>query len=82
MPTYTRHCLECDHVFDKMLKMAEKDTASVECPYCGALDGSWMVTACHTSMESARFTNKKDTGFHEVISKIKERNPRTAICER
>ena len=83
MPTYTRHCSDCDQIFDKLLKIAEKRSAVVECPYCGATAGEWMITSCHTSTESSRFmTTKKDSGFNEVISKIQERNPRTSICER
>lgn len=83
MPTYTRHCLKCDEIFDKIVRMNEKHTTTVVCPYCDSTDGEWMVTACHTSTESSRFmTTKKDSGFNEVISKIQERNPRTAICER
>jgi putative FmdB family regulatory protein len=83
MPTYTRHCLKCDEIFDKMVRMNEKHATTVVCPYCDSTAGEWMITTCHTSTESSRFmTTKKDSGFNEVISKIQERNPRTAICER
>lgn len=83
MPTYTRHCDKCDELFDVVCKIAEKETAIHECPYCGNTEGTYRPTSCHTSMESGRFmTKKKDSGFSEVISKIKERNPRTSITQR
>jgi putative FmdB family regulatory protein len=83
MPTYTRHCNECDEVFEKLCKISEKTTIAVECPYCGATDGNWMLDAPNFTMSSDRLmTHKKDAGFKEVIQKIQERNPRTSISER
>ncbi len=83
MPTYTRHCNKCDEIFDKICKISEKTTITVECPYCGSADGEWMIDAPNFTMRGDRLmSQKKDNGFKEVISKIQERNPRTSICER
>ena len=83
MPLYSRHCNECDELYDVQCKIAEKEELTPECPYCGSTDGAWMLSAPSVSMRGERFmTHKKDAGFQEVISKIAERNPRTPITER
>jgi putative FmdB family regulatory protein len=82
MPTYTRQCLECEHIFDKLCKISEKSTITVECPYCGGTHGVWMLDSPHFTLRGDRLmTQKKDSGFKEVLQKIQERNPRTAISE-
>ena len=83
MPTYTRHCLKCDELFDVLCRIADRDALAHECPYCGDEGGEWMITAPALSRDSGRLmTHKSDSGFKEVLSKIKERNPRTPIAER
>lgn len=80
---YTRHCNDCDEIFDITCKMSEKDTIKPECPYCGSTDGDWRPTAPNMTIRPDRLmTGKKDSGFKEVISKIQERNPRTSITKR
>jgi hypothetical protein len=82
MPTYSRHCDKCDELFDVVCKIAEKETAIHECPYCGCVDGTYRPTSCHTSMESGRFSaTNKPSGFKEVLQKIAERNPRTSVTQ-
>lgn len=82
MPVYSRQCNKCEELFDVTCKIAEKDTTIHECPYCGSTEGEYRPTSCHTSMESTRFmTNKKDSGFKEVLQKISERNPRTSVTQ-
>ena len=82
MPTYTRHCDKCDEIFDVMCKIADKDSLKPSCPYCDSQAGSWQISAPHFTLRGDRMMHqKKDAGFQEVLSKIKERNPRTAISE-
>jgi len=82
MPIYTRHCNDCDELFDVHCSIATKEDTK-ECPYCGSTDGDYRPTACHTTIRGDRLmTAKKDGGFGEVISKLKERNKRTSISER
>lgn len=83
MPLYNRYCNTCDEVFDAVCKISEKDTIQIECPFCASTSGEWRPNAPAGSMRSERFmTHKKDAGFGEVISKIKERNKRTSITDR
>ena len=85
MPTYTKHCNECDEIFDVVCKIAEKtETHKTECPYCDGLDSSWMLSAPNFTMRSERLmkTRSQDNGFKEVIAKIAERNPRTSVAKR
>jgi putative FmdB family regulatory protein len=82
MPTYTRHCLKCDEIFDKIVRMDEKHRATIICPYCDSTEGEWMITSTQLIDRSDRLMGKRDTGFDQVLHKIQERNPRTSICER
>ena len=66
-----------------LCRIADRDTLEHECPYCGGEGGEWMISAPALSRQSERLmTHKADSGFKEVLSKIKERNPRTPIAER
>ena len=83
MPTYTRHCAKCDEIFDVLCRIADRDTLTHECPYCGDNAGVWMLSAPTLSRHSERLmTHRPDRGFGEVLSKIQERNKRTSISER
>lgn len=81
---YARHCNDCDHDFDVNCRLADRDTPKA-CPNCMSKNGVYRPTAPQcVSMEGNRFTavSSRPSGFNEVISKIKERNPRTEICQR
>ena len=66
-----------------LCRIADRDTLAHECPYCGDEGGEWMITAPALSRDSGRLmTSRQSAGFKEVLSKIKERNPRTPIAER
>jgi putative FmdB family regulatory protein len=80
MPTYTKHCQECDEIFDVLCKIADKDIPK-ECPHCGSMDSVYMIGAPTLSRHSERLmTHKKDGGFGEVLDKIKSKNPRSALA--
>ena len=36
MPLYEFQCGRCEHVFDKVLSLAELETEKIVCPWCGA----------------------------------------------
>lgn len=80
MPVYDRHCNSCDELFEVTCRIADKETPK-ECPYCGSSDGDYRPSAPNMTIRSDRLmTHKKDAGFGEVLSKIKERNPRTPLA--
>lgn len=82
MPTYTRVCDNCSAVFDVHCKIVEKNLPIHKCPKCTSIMGLWQLSSPSFSMRGDRYMhNKKDSGFSEVLSKIKERNQRTPICE-
>jgi hypothetical protein len=83
MAVYDRKCTACDELFEVSCRIADKDTAVFNCPYCDSVDGVYLPSAPNTSIRPDRLmTAKKDAGFGEVISKIKERNKRTSISKR
>lgn len=80
MPMYDRQCDSCEELFEVTCRIADKELQK-ECPYCGSTAGSYRPSAPHTSIRPDRLmTHKKDAGFGEVLSKIKERNPRTPLA--
>ncbi len=82
MPVYDRHCNKCDEVFEVVCKISEKD-ATHECPMCGSIDGTWLLSAPAVSMNGARFSNSDNkSGFGDVIQKIASKHKNTPICER
>lgn len=69
MPTYSFRNKDTGEVFDKMLKIAERDEFLTQNPNLESIITSAPAFAGdHISL-------KKDTGFKEVLQKIKERNP-------
>jgi len=80
MPLYDKQCQLCDTLFELQCRIAEKDEPK-DCPNCGSYDTVYRPTAPMLSTHSERLmTHKKDSGFNEVLSKIKERNPRTPLA--
>lgn len=83
MPLYDRKCEKCDEIFEVNCKISEKDDPK-ECPYCGATEGTYMMSAPMSSIRPERFSanvkNNKGKGFSEVLSKISERNKRTPLA--
>lgn len=80
MPKYDRMCEKCENVFEVTCKISEKDLDHA-CTSCGSPKGNWLPSAPALAEPQRLSTAKKDTGFKEVLSKIAERNPRTAVTE-
>jgi putative FmdB family regulatory protein len=80
MPLYDRSCNACEELFEVNCKISEKDHPK-ECPFCGSTEGEYRPSAPAMTIRGDRLmTHKTDKGFDEVLSKIKERNPRTPLA--
>jgi putative FmdB family regulatory protein len=79
MPMYDYVCSECQHTFDKILKIAEKDIPKHEpCPKCGKTKCIDISLGAPALMSPFRVEGlKKPSGqFRERIQQIKKGLPR------
>lgn len=71
MPTYSFRDKNTGEVFDKMLKISEREEFLTQNPHLESIiTGAPAFTGDHISA-----IKKYDTGFKEVLQKINERNP-------
>jgi hypothetical protein len=73
MPTYSFRNKDTGEIFDKLLKIAERDEYLTQNPHLESI-----ITSA-PAFAGDHITLKKDTGFKEVLQKIKERNPRNDL---
>jgi len=73
MPTYSFRNKDTGEIFDKMLKMAEREEYLTQNPQLESI-----ITGA-PAFAGDHITLKKDTGFKEVLQKIQERNPRNDL---
>lgn len=75
MPIYKYNCLNCDHMFERIHKIADrKMPEEQECPNCKSLNSVRQTLTAVPLGDPVRlgFT-RPDNGFKEVLSKISER---------
>ena len=71
MPTYSFRNKDTGEIFDKMLKISEREEFLTQNPHLESIiTGAPAFTGDHISA-----IKKYDTGFKEVLQKISERNP-------
>ena len=71
MPTYSFRDKNTGEIFDKMLKISEREEFLTQNPHLESIiTGAPAFTGDHISA-----IKKYDTGFKEVLQKISERNP-------
>jgi len=75
MPTYTFQDTETGEVFDKILKISEKDNFLKDNPNLKSLVTGINIVAGVGSIKS-------DSGWKENLSRIAEAHPRSALAER
>ena len=78
MPAYTYHCDSCNHDFEAILKIADRDLPTQEpCPNCHT-EGQVHKTILGAPSigDPVRLgVVKPDSGFKEVMQKIHAANP-------
>lgn len=78
MPTYDYRCTQCEHTFERVLKIAEMNFPVCKpCPECGDDTVEKYITG--NGGFNADVLPKIDGGFSEVIEKIKAAHPHNAI---
>lgn len=80
MPTYDYTCSECEHTFDAILKICDRNLPAADpCPVCGKT-GHVTLTLCAPSLVSPLRIDglrKPSSQFKERMSQIKQGLKRT-----
>ncbi len=79
MPNYDYRCKECEHTFEEFLRMADRNKPCRKpCPKCGKTKCIEQYLPSSPALcDPVRIgVRKPDSGFKEVISKIKRAHPR------
>lgn len=74
MPLYDFKCSDCEKEFEVNCKIAEKDNPK-ECPACGSVKTSQMVSAPRLGDSIALGLNQHQRAFKEVLNKIHKKAP-------
>ena len=76
MPIYEYACKSCDHSFEQVRKIAERNEPCLErCPECGKLDVSQKIGAVTLGDAHRMGVTKPAAGFNEVLRNISAVSP-------
>jgi putative FmdB family regulatory protein len=78
MPNYDYMCGGCNHSFEEFLLMKDrKKPCKKPCPKCGKKEIKQYIASAPVVIDPVRLgITRPDSGFKEVISKIKKAHPR------
>ena len=78
MPNYDYICKACSHTFEEFLKIKDHEKPCKKpCPKCGEKKVEQYIASAPPIIDPVRLgIRKPDSGFKEVISKIKQAHPR------
>jgi putative FmdB family regulatory protein len=77
MPNYDYKCEACGHLFEVMLKVAQrKKPCKADCPSCGQKKVEQVIGVPGLCDGFRIGTLKHDSGFKEVLAKVKQHNPK------
>ena len=83
MPTYAYMCEKCEHVFEKVERIANRSIhEEAACPSCGA-EGTVHITPQLVGFGDPvkMGFQTTDNGFREVMQRIHARNPKSRLNE-
>jgi len=78
MPNYDYICQDCKHTFEEFLSIKDHDKPCKKpCPKCGKKKVEQYIPSAPPVIDPVRLgIRKPDSGFKEVISKIKAAHPK------
>jgi len=76
MPTYEFLDTETNEVFEKIMKIAEREEFLINNPHMQPVISAPMLVS------SVSTTGKVPDGFKEVLSKVAEKHPNSAVADR
>lgn len=81
MPTYDYRCNSCEHVFEKLVKIAQSHDPQ-QCPECGTADSTKLMGAPAFGDSDRLFSQKKvPDGFKDILRNIHEKSPGSRMKE-
>ena len=80
MPTYDYECSSCEHTFEKVLSITDKDKPTkTKCPACGKKKVHKLIGSPLIADIIRLDVRRKDSGFRDVLQKIHQRTPGSQI---
>lgn len=81
MPIYEYTCRECQHTFDRFMKIDNRKIPESEpCPNCKKEGSVYQGVSAVPMGDPVRLgITRPDNGFHDVLRRIHERNPGSNI---
>lgn len=81
MPNYDYRCGACDHRFEEFRSIKDrKKPCKAPCPSCGEKAVEQFIASAPVLIDPVRLgVRRPDSGFKEVISKIKAAHPRSKM---
>ena len=81
MPNYDYRCETCDHTFEEFHPIRDREKpCKLPCPACGGGPISQFIASAPALIDPVRLgVRRPDSGFKEVISKIKSAHPRSRM---
>ena len=81
MPLYDYECKACEHQFDELIPMADREKPTrKKCPECGKKKVRQVLLAAPPMGDAVRLgITRPDEGFNEVLSRISDNNPRSDL---
>jgi putative FmdB family regulatory protein len=80
MPLYQYQCKKCNHFFEEIYTYTNRDVPSKNpCPSCGEKAVKKNIGTPQIADPVKIGTKRPDSGFKEVLSKIKEAHPRGSL---
>lgn len=81
MPTYTYQCPDCEHVFDTITSISNRDgLVNTECPECNKSNLKRIQVAPPTIVAGIGETTKlMSNGWKDVIKGVRQANPNNTM---
>jgi putative FmdB family regulatory protein len=81
MPNYDYRCDKCEHTFEEFHLIKDRaKPCKKPCPKCGEGKVSQFISSAPVLIDPVRLgVRRPDSGFKEVISKIKSAHPRSRM---
>lgn len=79
MPLYDYSCNDCEHIFEKTVKIAHMNDKQ-ECPSCGSMDTTKFIGGAPALGDPVRLgIRRPDDTFKNVLKNIHHRSPGSTL---
>lgn len=79
MPLYDYSCNDCEHIFEKTVKIAQMNEKQ-ECPSCGSMDTIKFIGGAPALGDPVRLgIRKPDNLWRDTLREIAKKNPHSTL---